>query len=284
MNPTQENGNARARKVMEKMKNPKMLEIMNGFTEELGVTIPSRYRWIFTRSWELYNKKQGPFGEITKRPKYSHPEKLYNMINGEVQEKFHAVCYHMQNAAYLQKLVDEYTNQLINTAKEIGIDWPITVGITLRKLYFEYEAFILQARACLDHFIVSLSYYFGFYTIKIDSFKRKLEEFSGKNPKAEKVLDLMNKPRKFYELVKSKTREHPSSFSDRDRIAHCGYVLMRPLNVMINPISGTKVLPVARHEKGEDTFDLSPLIELMESLMHDLFSFIIEIYAVIFAD
>lgn len=284
MKSNQDNGQMRARKVMKKMENPKMREVVDEFTEKLGVRIPSEYRLPFVKSWELFNKNRGPFSEIKRRSRYNQPESFYGMINGEVQEKFHAIYYHLQNAIYLQKLVDEYTSRVIDTAKELDIDWPITVGLTLRKLYFEYEAFILQCRACLDHLVVSVSYYFGFYTIKMDSLKRKLEELSLKDAKAQKILNLVNTNRKFYDLIKSKTKSRPSNLSDRDRIAHYGHVLMRPLNIMINPISGTKILPVARHEKGGDTFSLPSLVELMESLMRDLFSFIIEIYDVIFMD
>lgn len=287
MNSNQDNGHVRARKTMEKMKNPKMETAMDEF-RKIDVHIPSGYRLPFIKSLERFNKNEAPFSEIKRRSKFNQPESLYNMINGEVQEKFHAVYYHLQNAIYLQKLVNEYTNRVIDTAKELGIDWPVTVGLTLRKLHFEYEAFILQCRACLDHFVVSLSYYFGFYTIKIDKLKKKLEELSPKDAKALTILNLMNKRREFYDIIKSKTKSRPSNLSDRDRIAHYGRVLMRPLNIMINPTSGTKILQLARHEKEEETFEetlaLPSLVEFMKSLMRDLFSFIIEIYDVIFMD
>jgi len=284
MNSNQENGNVRARKVMEKMQHPKMREIIHEFIEKVDITIPREYQSVFIKSSKLIKENKGPFNRITRRTNFNQPQSFFHLINGEVQEKFHAVHFHLQNAIHLQKLVDNYTNRVIDTAKELGIDWPVTVGISLRKLSLEYEAFILQCRACLDHFVVSVSYYFGFYTIKIDSLRKKLEELSLKDAKAQKILSIMNKHRKFYDLLKSKTRSRPSDLSDRDRIAHHGRVLMRPLNIMINPISGTKVLQLARHEKGEDTFNLPPVIELMESIRRDLFSFIIDVYGVIFMD
>ena len=124
--------------------------------------------------------------------------------------------------------------------------------------------------------------------MKIEVLKRKLEELSLRDKKAQKILNLMGKNRKFYDIIKSKTKAHPSNLSDRDKIAHYGKVLLRPLNIMINPVSGTRILPLPRHQKeGEmygDSFNLPSLIEFMESVMRDLFSFISEIYEVIFTD
>jgi len=68
----------------------------------------------------------------------------------------------------------------------------------------------------------------------------------------------------------------------RAKIAHYGTILMRPLNIMINPASGTKILHLARQEKGKDTLNLPRLTELMESFMRGLFKFIAEVYDIFF--
>lgn len=43
---------------------------------------------------------------------------------------------------------------------------------------------------------------FSFYTVKFDSSKRKLEERSRRNVKAEKILSIMNEHIKFLDLLK----------------------------------------------------------------------------------
>lgn len=281
-------GEQRARETLEKMKHPKMRSLIDDFVDKLGASIPSEYRSPFLKSWELHNEQSGPFKEVADRPRYNRPDLFYEMVNGEVQEKFHAVYYHQKNADSMQKLVEKYCVRINEVAKELEIEWPVTVSITLRKLHFEYEAFIFQCRACLDHFAGSVSYYFGFIAKDIDGLKNKLEQLSSKNPKARRILDVMEKDEKFYlrihEFLQSKTknRDFLKDWSDRDKMAHYGTILMRPLNVMINPASGTKILHLARQEKGKDTFNLPRLTELMESFMRDLFKFIAEVYDIIF--
>ena len=81
-----------------------MLKVINEFTEQRGVSIPSEYRQPFLKSWELFNKNRCPSSKIKRRSRFNQPESLCNMINGEVQEKFHTVYYNLQNAKYLQKL------------------------------------------------------------------------------------------------------------------------------------------------------------------------------------
>ena len=281
-------GEQRARETFGKMEHPKMRSLIDDFVDKLGVSIPSEYRSPFLKCWELHNEQSGPFREIADRPKYNRPDLFYELINGEVQEKFHAVYYHQKNADSMQKLVEKYCVGINEVAKELEIEWPVTVGITLRKLHFEYEAFVFQCRACLDHFAGSVSYYFGFIARNLDRLKSKLEQLSLRNPKARKILDVMEKDEEFYlrvhELLQSKTknRDFLKDWSDRDKMAHYGKILMRPLNVMINPASGTKILHLARQEKGKDTFNLPRLTELMESFMRDLFKFIAEVYDIIF--
>jgi hypothetical protein len=289
MTSEEEYGKRRAKETMEKMKHPKMRAIVDDFTNAFNVHIPPDYRLPFIRSWELRNTKSGPFKEISNRPRYNQPDLFYEMVNGEVQGKFHAIYYHQKNAEYMQKLVENYCARVGEVAKEMAIDWPITVGIGLEKLSFEYEAFVFQCRACLDRFARSVSYYFGFTATNIDGLKKKLKELSSKNPKAQKVLDGIEKNKELYlrihELLQSKTKNSDflKDWSDRDKAAHYGRILMRPLNIMIKPGS-TTILHLARQEKGKDTFNLPCLTEIMKSFMQDLLKFITEIFSILFEE
>jgi hypothetical protein len=284
MGSKQEKGKVRAEETMEKMRNPKMEAITDEFARAFNVRPPLQFTEIFLKSWKLQTKKIGIYKEVECRQRYNKPAVLYEMINGKVQEKFSLIYYHQQNAVALQRTADGYIGRIILKANELGIDWPITLCISLGKIHYEYEAFILQCRACIDHFAGSLSYYFGFFAKDLDGVRNKLVDLSSKNSKAKRIIEKIEENKEFYsrlhELLISKTKnaDFLSDWSDRDKIAHYGTVLMRPLNIMINPKAGTKVLHFARQEKGKDTFDLPKITEIMESFMCDLFKFIKEIY------
>ncbi len=287
MNSEQENGKARAEETMKKMANPEMRSLTDEFVRAFNVRPPPKYMRIFLKSWDLHTRKSGIFKEVESRQRYNKSDSLYEMINGEVQGKFSLIYYYLQNVVALQKIAEGYTGRIILKANELGINWPITVGLSLGKISYEYEAFIFQCRACVDHFAGSLSHYFGFFAINLDKVKTRLVALSSKNSKAKRILEKMEEDKEFYarlhELLISKTKntDFLSDWSDRDKIAHYGAVLMRPLNIMINPKSGTQVLHLARQEKGKDMFSLPKIAEIMELFMCDLFRFIAEIYDIL---
>jgi hypothetical protein len=290
MTSEQEIGKARAEETMKKMENPEMRALVNEFARSFNVRSPPEYTRTFLKSWDLHTKKVGIFKEIESRPRYNKPDELYEMINGKIQEKFSLIYYHQQNAVELQRIADGYIGRIILKANELGIDWPITLSISLGKIHYEYEAFIFQCRACVDHFAGSLSYYFGFFAKDLNSVRNKLVNLSLKNNKAKRILEKMDKNKEFYSrlhqllISKTKNTNFLSDWSDRDKIAHFGTVLMRPLNIMINPKSGTKVLHLARQEKGKDSFDLPKITEVMASFMRDLFKFVTETYDILLED
>ena len=281
MDSNQEFGKKRAQETFNKMKHPKMQSIQNEFIKTLNVSVPTKYRIPFIKSWNLFTKKEGIYKEILTRKgsKFNNPEKLYSLINGEIQDKIYVIYYHFQNAVDYQEIINKYCDEIINIAKEINIDWPITISLAVKKLYFEYESFILQCKSCFERVILSISYYYKSKAYKIKSLNNILRDISGK-ARARNIRDIINKPWNFYDVLKSRGRINPS---ERDIIAHKGIVSIRPLNIIINPKKRSKVLLIAKHNDEKDSFHLPSLINSMNELMEDFLQFIIEIYDIFFS-
>lgn len=266
--------------VLEKLLDPKMRELIAEYMEKFEVLIPPEYTVIFKKSRKLYAKNEGPYSEVKNNTdsRYNDPKGLFNWIN-EVEYKYEAIYYHLQNAIYLQKLIKEHIKHTNDMLKELDIQTRLWGARKAGKIVFEYEAFILQCKACLERFIISVSYYLGFHAYKIERLKNKLKELSPKNVKAQNIINIIKQSRKFYYLLESR-----ENISDRTKIAHGGQVPLKPLNTIFDPHSGTIIFPMARYEKGAEKTKSTPIIELMESTMQDLFGFIDEIYDVIFQD
>lgn len=271
-----------ARETLKKMEHPKMQKIQNDFIRTLNVNIPSEYRLTFIKSWELFTNKNGIYKEILNRKesKFNKPERLYGLINSEIQEKIHTIYYHLKNAINYQEIIDKYCEEILNISKEIGMDWPITISLGVNKLHYEYEAFIIQCASCLERVIISISYYYKSHAYKIESLDNILKDISDRDKKAYMIREILNKSWNFINVLKSRGR---IDLGDRDIIAHRGVISLRPLNIMINPISGSKILQLAKHNDEKDWRNLPSLVTSMKQIMNEFIQFINEIFGVFFA-
>jgi hypothetical protein len=268
--------------------NPEMRKIIDELIHSLNTRLPYELTNIFRQSHLAYQTSQGIFGEVKNRTTYNDAELLYNKINSHVQEKFSAIYYHYNNAIELQKMVEGYIGQIILKANELGLNRSLTMSLSIQKLKYEYEAFILQCRACLDHFADSLSYSFGFRSNNLDKVEKHLTQLAHKNNRANQIVKKIMKDEEFcsrlHELLISKTKQEDlfPDWSDRDKITHLGDINMLPLNIMFNPKTGVKVLHLARKVHGKSDLDLPKITLFMHSFMVDLFRFISEIYEILF--
>ena len=262
---------------------PEMLKITNELLKSLNIRPPVELTAIFHQSHSAYRARRGIFGDVENRDRCNNAEVLFNKINGHVQEKFASIYYHYNNATELQKIAEGYIGQIILKANELGLDSSLTISLSIQKLKYEYEAFILQCSACLDHFADSLSYSFGFHANNLDKVEKQLTQLSHKNDKASRIVKKIKENEEFcsrlHELLISKTKREDffSNWSDRDKITHSGDINMLPLNIMLNPKTGTKVLHLARKIQGKSDLDLPKITLFMRSFMFDLFRFISEI-------
>lgn len=256
--------------------------ISHCLSEEVGVSLPFKYREIFIMSWNLKNQEAGPYAEIKNRDRKNDPLYWYETINGEVQEKFAAVYYHYTNIKSLELVVKKYCDSIIGRMKELELDKPVTQGFYLRRIIFEYESFILQCRACFEHFIHSIAYYFGFFTTNKESLLKTLNRLSVQNEKALRVYQLFRDEMPDFDVFLSKSKVYPIGYSERDKIAHVGQIQLRPLNIIFNPSTGAAILPIGKHDDTRDLSNQQNLSDAISSLMDDLFQFISKIYSVIF--
>jgi len=258
-------------------------EIQRRLLEETNISYPSKYRRIFGKSRTLLDKKLGPYSMIIKRDRYKDPQRWYETINGEVQEKFTSVYYHYSNIKRLEASTMEHCRSIIERMKQLNLDKPVTVAFFFRKFVCEYEAFVLQFGACFGHFIHSIAYYFGFFTYKKERLLNKLRELAAKNKKAEQVLKNFENNMPNFEIILSKSRRFPEGYSDRDKIAHAGQIFLNPVNIIFHPVKGATFLPVGKYNGSKAITHHPPLSKYLDSLMYGLFDFISDIYELVFS-
>ena len=156
---------------------------------------------------------------------------------------------------------------------------PQTLGLSTRRLDFETEAFIFQARACLDQFTRSVAYYFKNHCNNILKLKKLLERNYSGDPKAVGIVATIGRHSSLVDgLVSSRGKT-----ADRDVIAHLGKLSFRPLNVILFPSGQISILP---HIEGKRVppadFSSKSQRDIMEDVMKDLSGLIVETYDIVF--
>ena len=159
--------------------------------------------------------------EDPKQEKWYH--RFVNSINGDVQNTLACVLYHYDRLIAIEREVMEgiekfnYRSVLGNTTVALGntLAWD-----------FEYQAFILAVRRCLDYLARAISTYFknDFHSY------RKLGEFLRKHDKpliTERLIEIHAKYSAEFEFVLSDGERK----SVRDKISHYEYVPVGCVNL-----------------------------------------------------
>jgi len=257
-------------------------EYVKEFAKDVNVTYPPKYQAIFGVSRVLFDSKTGPYAKVAENTKYNDAEYWYSTINGEVQEKFTVVYYHYLNIKNLETVTMNHCERIVERLKQLNLDRPITVAFNFRKFGCEYEAFILQLRSCFEHFIHSVAYYFNFKTTDPGALKNKLNELSGKDQIANRLLKKFEESLPSLKVIISKSRQFPEGYSDRDKIAHIGQIFLNPLNIIFNPSGNVTIMPVGKYDGSKALTDHPYLSESIEPLMFAIFDLISESYGLIF--
>ena len=165
--------------------------------------------------------------ENEKRQKWS--EKFSNRIIGDVQNAFPCVLYHYERITILEnKLLEELNKR--DFRKHLPKNSTIGGGNTL-VFDFEYQAYILAFRRCLDYLARAMGTYF---LQDFNSF-RKLGEQLKKLNKPEVTKELIKTHENFltkFKFVVSKGNEK----SVRDIISHYEFVSAGTVNINSNGI------------------------------------------------
>lgn len=177
--------------------------------------------------------------------------KFVNGILGEVQNSLSCVLYHCENMIELERTVFENLEQF-SYREKIGDGTTIGIGSTL-KWDFEYQAFILSYRRCLDYLTRAICAYFQ---NDVHSF-RKLGEYLAKIDRVvvtEPIIQVHAKYCSEFEFVLSEGNRK----SLRDQISHYAYV---PVGVLNLSNQGVMLVGGGENLQGFDGVKLSHVLE-----------------------
>lgn len=205
-----------------------------------------------------------------------------NSIDGVIH-KMSAMWYHYSNIVALE---EEYENKIKEYHEKVPLAGWEAVGV--EKIEFEFEAFLMQAKACLDIF----SRTFKFYFRNIDArdtkdLREKLEkclrepeipQIIGKKEMCEKILAEL----KSAEWLKDfESRENETTYkSRRDRVAHRGKIPITPINLYIQKQSHESEVKIAG-VISPPTIDKVPLKSYTEKLMDNIFGLVERCYLIL---
>src|SRR5207245_6796549 len=141
----------------------------------------------------LTSKRAGPFTEVANRGNFNDRNLFYEMINGNVQEKFFIMEYHYENYCRVENIAVGIDSMLVHLHQNLSkAGGSSGVFFATRKLDAESESFILQMRACLDQFARSVGYYFETSVMRFGKLQRYLEFNRRGNEKARNILAIFN--------------------------------------------------------------------------------------------
>ncbi len=188
--------------------------------------------------------------------------RFVNGILGDVQNTYTCVKYHFDNLNKIEKHV-------INGLTELDFEkWmensTMAIGNTL-KWDFEYQAFILAYRRCLDHFARGVASYFknDFHSF------RNLGEFLAKQREGMTSLEKLIIFHKKYSSIFKFVLSEGDRKSIRDKISHYEYVSVGTLN-----IQGKGPVLVGGEEKLDGTGQviLSDVLQNYKDNLHSCIS------------
>jgi|TARA_R100001143_G_scaffold53984_1_gene49661 hypothetical protein len=160
------------------------------------------------------NKKKGDY--------WYH--QLVNGILGNVQQSFLCVLYHQSRLLIVEA---ELMKRLTSLGDVPAISKNTTLGIGgTQILDFEYQAYVMAYRRCLDQFATALS---AFFKDRTNSFRKLPKNLAHKRPPevVKAIADVHQKYAASFEFVMAEGGDP----SVRDRIAHFEFVPAGTLNI-----------------------------------------------------
>lgn len=178
--------------------------------------------------------------------------------------KMQALWYHFNNILILE---GEYINKITEFHKVV----PYTGGyeaFSPEKMEFEFEAFLLQSKACLDVFSRSFKPYLKNESSNTKKLKKELEKHVT-DQTCQKILNELKKAKWLEEF------ELKEPWTYRDIIAHRGKISISPINIYPN---GKKVIFVPSLMLKRLTKNKIPVKEYAEEMMNNIFTLIFNCY------
>lgn len=207
---------------------PEIQECISSVESIAGFNLSTEHRKPFIQFHNYITNPQPDFiTEWINNPKLiKWYNTLTNGILGNVQDSLACVCYHYERLKTIETNVLQ-TIDRINYKEAIG-NMTIALGNT-RIVDFEYQAFVLAYRRCLDYFAKAIGAYFKNDFNNFRKLDKILNQFLPNEP-AKSLLSNHEKYSKLFEFVLSDgTRK-----SIRDKIAHYEYVNAWRINLNKN--------------------------------------------------
>jgi hypothetical protein len=218
-------GPASFQRLLEQAFNPEVLSCLQDVDETLSFDLPPSERQSFLAFHDFITNPQPRF--ITEWRASPRDEKWYhalvNGLNFATRNAYAAVLYHFHNLSRLETEVMEKLARR-NYAGVVG-NSTVALGNTL-KWDFEYQAFVLAYRRCLDYLTRGLAAFFKQTFHSFNSMQKSLEGVPHQSV-ARALAAVHQKHRASFDFVISKDGER----STRDKIAHYEWVPAGTINL-----------------------------------------------------
>jgi hypothetical protein len=227
------------------------LKRINHYFRRDNFTIPNFFLRVFTNNPDI----------IKAYPKYLQFSQKIRLC----EHKFSAFHYHLRNYIRLEK---KYIRKNKAFLKEVPIPKLTFAGATY-DLVFEFEAFIIQFRSCLDFLAQAISIIFNQNIFSWRDLQKILMNNSNRGNKilANKLLKLIGENEWINEFLSESDR-----VSDRDKVVHYGILNLGTLNVI--KMGDNKYVAIKLKNKNEI---LKKYMETRTKKLEKLIEYIIDI-------
>ncbi|MGA6097575.1 hypothetical protein ACPESN_06835 [Stutzerimonas marianensis] len=253
--------------------NSEIQACLNEIQEIAGYDLPESEREVFlVFHGHITNPQPNYITALRNDPKKEHwYHLLVNGVLGNAQSSFACVRYHLENLKKIESEIIKAIEQ--KNYKEALGNSTMALGNT-RIWDFEYQAYVLAYRRCLDQFAGALAAFFknkysSFRTLPDFLAKQKLQEVA--NP----IIEVHKKHTKNFEFVLS----DGGITSVRDRIAHYEFVQAGTINLSSRGlvfVGGGENLNLNFEEKSL----LSETLEEKTTALHNCISEMIHCYVI----
>ena len=147
-------------------------------------------------------------------------------------DKINAIFYHLEKLKEEEELVMQLSGKIAEESEKINKN-PGVIVTPLESINYEFESFIMQAKACLDVFCYAVGYYYK-NVARFSTFEKMI-----KNCNAKKLLKILDSNE--YEFLVKEFISKEQEKSKRDFSSHYGSLPVGQLNMPINS-NGQKIL------------------------------------------
>jgi len=254
-------------------------------TAYLGASLPPESVALFDKIRDMSRSipPVGPFAVVAARdnPRWNNAQEFADRCFDGVQLGLSATWYNLETFLGLCAWIEQQVPFVIATLKILNNSTVISPAC--HKLIFEYEHFTFHLRATLDRVAHLMCYFFKTQSRNFRTLYQELKDRprpqSPEYPFAQKLIASYERYAHFIEPVHSKDHGNPNEWTERDIIAHKGFIHLTQVGIQTWPNGMYDVHLVAF--KGEELLHFKT-DELLTSRYNDLQSFLIDLLTAFF--